>query len=88
MSIGYSVLIGYAAVYLIECNLYVKKFYLNVCLCAQFQELKGLSVFPGVCLCASGWSGSDCSVDVQVGPRVGSLANNGLCDVRNTIINI
>ena len=36
----------------------------------------------GVCLCASGWSGSDCSVDVMVGPRVGSLANNGLCDVR------
>ena len=38
---------------------------------------------PGVCLCAEGWLGPDCSVDVTSGPRVANLANNGLCDVRS-----
>ncbi len=26
--------------------------------------------------------GSDCSIDLRTGPRVGSLGNSGLCDVR------
>ena len=46
----------------------------------------GLIIFllsPGVCLCAEGWLGPDCSVDVSSGPRVANLANNGLCDVRS-----
>jgi len=37
----------------------------------------------GVCLCADGWVGSDCSVDILTGPRVANLGNNGLCDVRS-----
>jgi len=37
----------------------------------------------GVCLCADGWEGSDCSVDISAGPRVANLGNNGLCDVRS-----
>jgi len=37
----------------------------------------------GVCLCADGWVGSDCSVDIMSGPRVANLGNNGLCDVRS-----
>ena len=39
--------------------------------------------FSGVCLCADGWIGADCSVDISAGPRVSHLANNGLCDVRS-----
>jgi len=38
----------------------------------------------GVCLCAEGWLGHDCSVDVSAPPRVNNLGNNGLCDVRNS----
>ena len=38
--------------------------------------------FLGVCICLEGWDGPDCSIDVNAGPRVASLANNGLCDVR------
>ena len=34
-------------------------------------------------MCADGWLGPDCSVDVTSGPRVANLANNGLCDVRS-----
>lgn len=37
----------------------------------------------GVCLCADGWLGSDCSVDILAGPRIANLGNNGLCDVRS-----
>ena len=37
---------------------------------------------PGVCLCAEGWTGADCTIDLRAGPRVGALGNNGLCDVR------
>lgn len=38
----------------------------------------------GVCLCADGWLGHDCSVDISAAPRVNNLGNNGLCDVRNS----
>ena len=38
---------------------------------------------PGLCLCADGWEGADCSVDLATGPRVANLGNNGLCDVRS-----
>ena len=34
-------------------------------------------------MCADGWIGADCSVDISAGPRVANLANNGLCDVRS-----
>ena len=37
----------------------------------------------GLCLCAEGWEGADCSVDLSAGPRVANLGNNGLCDVRS-----
>ena len=37
----------------------------------------------GLCLCAEGWQGADCSVDLSAGPRVANLGNNGLCDVRS-----
>jgi len=37
----------------------------------------------GVCLCAAGRTGADCGVSVSEGPRVASLENHGLCDVRD-----
>ena len=36
-----------------------------------------------MCLCADGWHGPDCSIDLKVGPRLANLGNNGLCDVRS-----
>ena len=48
--------------------------YLSKTLCFLFV--------PGVCLCAEGWTGADCTIDLRTGPRVGALGNNGLCDVR------
>ena len=39
-------------------------------------------ISPGICICAEGWAGVDCTIDLRTGPRVGALGNNGLCDVR------
>ena len=39
--------------------------------------------YAGLCLCADGWEGADCSVDLSAGPRLANLGNNGLCDVRS-----
>ena len=35
----------------------------------------------GICVCQRGFVGSDCSIDLTVGPRVTSLQDGGLCDV-------
>ena len=48
---------------------------------SQFNRLHNF-ICLGVCTCVEGWDGPDCSIDLRAGPRVASLANNGLCDVR------
>ena len=43
-------------------------------------------ILAGSCICQSNYFGSDCSVDVSINhasvPRISSLANYGMCDVR------
>ena len=37
----------------------------------------------GTCVCNSGFISADCSIDSNKGPNITSIANGGLCDIRN-----